>query len=63
MSDSVSVATSGNIDRDEVCAACGAGMYYRRSHTTGQTLSMFCPNIQGECLAALKELPLPERVA
>lgn len=51
------VATSGSVDRDDVCAECGADMYYRirPGDWTWRIVASFCGDIR--CPAAFKEIP------
>jgi hypothetical protein len=58
MTDTVRVATSGTIDRNDICARCELPMMYRVDPGTGSLLAMFCGNAR-DCPVALVELDVP----
>ena len=50
------VATSGTVDRQDVCVTCGKAMLYRVDGA-GKVLASLCGNLADECPASLLEIP------
>jgi len=53
--DAPAVATSGTVDRQDVCVTCGEPMLYRVDEA-GQVLTSFCGNMS-KCPASCLEIP------
>jgi hypothetical protein len=53
----IEVATSGTIERDDRCPACGVQMLYRVD-AREQPVSMFCGNLSDGCPEVMREVRL-----